>query len=548
MSGHRYSAANSETVNKDLIIVLSVSSLAILALFLIYIRSWIMFIVFLVPASVIFISSVGVSLVYKSISAITMGFGSVILGVSVDFAVHVYFALRSGGESPGETIKEVSRPVIFGGLTSLTAFGVLLFSNLPGQRQLAVFSLIGLGTALVFCLLVLPQATRTSSAEKKFKWPVYKMSYIKSRFVLVIWVGVMLLSGWHAMQISFDGDLRSLNLVTKEIHSDEIMMQKTWGDIKGRAIIFSGGRDMDSALRKNDRLFTFLKDNRIAQPLTSLAPILPSPDKQKENRRIWNAFWNEDRRAFLREMLETEGSALGFSKGAFDPFLQRLASRAVPVTLDDLRVAGLGEALDSMIVRAGDKFRLITLVPDTKEMIDLMSAFSSDAENIRLVSQARFGDMISKSLGDDFIRFIFMASLGVIIFLILIFRKPKKIASALVPVVTGLVFMAGVMGFLGMKFNLFNIVASILVIGLGVDYGIFMVCRLTEDYDHSTERAVLVSGLTTLAAFGALVLARHPALHSIGVTVLFGIGMAIPSALFVIPAIYRRSEEKDPEH
>jgi predicted RND superfamily exporter protein len=54
------------------------------------------------------------------------------------------------------------------------------------------------------------------------------------------------------------------------------------------------------------------------------------------------------------------------------------------------------------------------------------------------------------------------------------------------------------------------------------------------------DRAVLVSGLTTLAGFGALVLARHPALHSIGVTVLLGIGAAIPAALLVIPALSRR--------
>ena len=41
----------------------------------------------------------------------------------------------------------------------------------------------------------------------------------------------------------------------------------------------------------------------------------------------------------------------------------------------------------------------------------------------------------------------------------------------------------------------------------------------------------------------ALVLARHPALHSIGVTVLFGIGIAIPAALLVIPALYQKNRE-----
>jgi predicted RND superfamily exporter protein len=66
-----------------------------------------------------------------------------------------------------------------------------------------------------------------------------------------------------------------------------------------------------------------------------------------------------------------------------------------------------------------------------------------------------------------------------------------------------------------------------------------MVCKFGEAYDHGTDHAVLVSGLSTIAGFGALILARHPALHSIGVTVLLGIGAAIPAALLVIPAFYR---------
>jgi predicted RND superfamily exporter protein len=111
---------------------------------------------------------------------------------------------------------------------------------------------------------------------------------------------------------------------------------------------------------------------------------------------------------------------------------------------------------------------------------------------------------------------------------------------ALVPVVTGLLSMLGIMGMLGIEFNLFNIVATILIIGLCVDYGIFMVCKITEGSDHAADRAVLVSGLTTLAGFGSLVLARHPAMHSIGVTVLLGIGFGIASALLVVPALYRK--------
>ena len=103
--------------------------------------------------------------------------------------------------------------------------------------------------------------------------------------------------------------------------------------------------------------------------------------------------------------------------------------------------------------------------------------------------------------------------------------------------------MIGIMGGLGIAFNLFNVVSAILVIGLGVDYGIFMVTKLTRGLDDTAERAVFVSGLTTIIGFGALILARHPALHSIGLSVLMGIGAAIPAALVVIPAMLRKSNE-----
>jgi predicted RND superfamily exporter protein len=124
-----------------------------------------------------------------------------------------------------------------------------------------------------------------------------------------------------------------------------------------------------------------------------------------------------------------------------------------------------------------------------------------------------------------------------------VFRRPKRILLALVPVVTGLLSMLGIMGTLGIEFNLFNIVATILIIGLCVDYGIYMVCKITEGLDHAAERAILASGLTTLAGFGSLVLAKHPAMHSIGVTVLLGIGFGIASALLVIPALHGGGDE-----
>jgi predicted RND superfamily exporter protein len=51
---------------------------------------------------------------------------------------------------------------------------------------------------------------------------------------------------------------------------------------------------------------------------------------------------------------------------------------------------------------------------------------------------------------------------------------------------------------------------------------------------------VAASALTTVSGFGALSLARHPAMFSLGITVVLGIIPAMVCALVVLPAMQRR--------
>jgi predicted RND superfamily exporter protein len=163
-------------------------------------------------------------------------------------------------------------------------------------------------------------------------------------------------------------------------------------------------------------------------------------------------------------------------------------------------------------------------------------------EGVHLVSQGRFRSIISKALVNNFTRYIVLALVIIIVSVSIFFRNFKKIILTLIPVATGLIFMFGAMGLMGIEFNLFNIVATILVIGLGVDLGIFMVCNLSEGYEHTANLGILLGGLTSFVGLGALTLARHPAMSSIGITVLLGLCGVIPSTLFVIPALYGRRE------
>jgi predicted exporter len=145
--------------------------------------------------------------------------------------------------------------------------------------------------------------------------------------------------------------------------------------------------------------------------------------------------------------------------------------------------------------------------------------------------------MLGQAMATDVLWFGTTAFVAIALFTAFLFRNIYQTALALLPVGGGVTAVLAMMHLAGHSLNLFHIVAIPLVMGLGADYGIFMVCRKDAALYHGTLKAVLFSALSTLAGFGALILARHPALFSMGLTVLTGITTALIMALFVIPLL-----------
>lgn len=537
VSGHRYTLVNADTIKHDLYVVLTLSVFAVLLIYLVFLRSLSAVFVFLVPTSILVIATGAIALWDVNVFAVTLGFGGVLLGMVDEYAMLIYFSCRQGGKEPAVITGEVARPVIFGAVATLISFGVMLLSSLPGQRQLAVYSMTGIVAALLISLIVLPHLIKPLPTGKL---PLNNLGggrRLPRRAVIGVWLAVLAICSWQSTKIRFNGDLRAVSMVTPELRQAEDDLVKTWGDMRGKALLFAEGTDLEAALARNDQLFARISGRIPAGELVSLAPLMPSSALQRTNRERWTAFWQNGRAEKLRYYLAKEGEAYGFSKDAFAPFLATLSTPPPPATLEGLRAAGMGELVDSLIIRSPGVVRVLTMVPDTPRTVAALSEEIKSLPGIRLVSQIRFGDSVGRAIIHDFTRYLALTSALVFALLVIVFRSPTRIMLALVPVVTGLVCMLGIMGMSGLEFNIFNIAATILIIGLCVDYGIFMVCRLTEGSDHTTNRAVLVSGLTTLAGLGALALAQHPSMYSIGITVLLGIGTGIPAALLVIPAL-----------
>ncbi|MDY0212897.1 MAG: MMPL family transporter [Desulfuromonadaceae bacterium] len=543
VSAHAYTLANARVIEADVQRVLLFSALGILLVFALVLRSLRALAVYLLPLLAMLGATQITAGVFGTISGITLGFGAVLLGITIDFALHVYFALRHGDDPVFIRLQAVARPVSFGAFTTMAAFALLLSSDLPGQRQLAVFAISGIGLALLLALVVLPHfiiplraplagAPREKSARLNRPW--------MRAGVMVFWFAGMVAGAWQVPNLHINGSLRQLSYMPPELLDAEQRLAHNWGEMRGRALIFAAAPELELALQRNEQVWQVLHERGLSTGAVSVAPLLCSMHTQDAHLQRWESFWKLHLPT-AKARLEQQAARHGFAPGAFAPFWERVHTQPPVLDTAQVRKWGLGQMLDALILEdvATDApgYKVLTLVPDSPEIVALLAPVVEKMPGITLVSQSRFGIQLADVIGTDFKRFILGAGMAVLLLLVVLFRRPLRVLLALVPVVTGLVAMYGGMGWLGLELNLFNIVTSILIIGLGVDYGIFMVCQGQEHTNLATTRAIVLSGITTLIGFGVLVLAQHPALHSIGITVVLGISAAVPAAVLVIPAL-----------
>jgi hopanoid biosynthesis associated RND transporter like protein HpnN len=134
-------------------------------------------------------------------------------------------------------------------------------------------------------------------------------------------------------------------------------------------------------------------------------------------------------------------------------------------------------------------------------------------------------------------------SLAAISLLTLIhFRSLTSIVLALLPVAIGSIWLGGFMGLLSIPFNPANILILPLVIGIGVTNGIHILNRFAEEHNpgilgKSTGKAVLISGLTTIAGFGSLMIAKHQGIASLGYVMAIGTATCMMAGLTFLPAV-----------
>ena len=530
---HRYTVANANTIKKDLVIVIVASSLGLCIVFLLLLRHWRAVFVFAAPCSAVIAAILLTAVIFGRVSAITVGFGAVLLGIADDYGLHVFFALRRRQSDPVESIKHLAVPETVSWASTVSVFVILLWSNVPIQRQLAIFSIVGLTMSLCIAYLWLPHWVAGKVPERVL--PVSHGDNTRKRaWIVIAWLAVMLVSLPPCFKVQFDGNLRNIGVAPEDVLADEYLLRDVWADPRGRAMVVVSDSNIESLLQTNEKVNAELTRICGQGQLASLASLLPSRDTQTANLLRWRQFWNKQGRLEqLRKSLNVQGRNLHFSEGAFEPFLQSLTTEHQPFDISELKEIA-GPLLEPFFMQQSGESGLINFIPDDEQTIEALNKSGlNSSPGVSILSQKRFASILRRLLVGEFRRFLFLTVIIVIVVLTVILRRISRVILCLLPAITGIEVMLAMMGLLNMKINIFNVAASVLVIGLSIDYGVFMVHKKS----HSTDLSVLTSAITTIGGFGALALAHHPAMFSLGITVFFGLIPSTICSLIVLPAL-----------
>ena len=160
------------------------------------------------------------ALVPGGVSMIVVGISSVILGIAVNYPLHLIAHLPHAADLP-TALREITPPLLVGNVTTVGAFLALMPLNAVALRHLGLFSACLLVGTIVFVLLWLPHMVRPALKPASRLLDRVSAVALDSRPRLV-WLVVVLTAvlGWFSLQTTFDADLHNINFMTDKQRYD----------------------------------------------------------------------------------------------------------------------------------------------------------------------------------------------------------------------------------------------------------------------------------------------------------------------------------------
>lgn len=487
-----------------------------------------------------------------SISAIAVGAGSAVMGIALSYSIHM-LAHQNHVSTVQQLIKEIAYPLTVGSFTTIGAFMGLIFTSSDLLRDFGLFASLALVGTTLFCLIYLPHFLKGQADVKqgcilRIIEKINAYSYEKNKWLVGGILLITVICLFTSQKVGFNNDMMSLNYEPQHLKQSEEKLMQLFDNGEKTVLFVSVGKDMNQATETyamTNQKLSALKDQGLIKDYASASQFLISPQEQQLRLKKWKDYWTDEKQQQIREQLETAAAEYRFRPGSFDPFYQWLnqpfGEYHYTAQEDDLS----GKLLNEWQTSADSITMLISQIRISDQNKETVYQNFSKTQDVVIFDRSYFANKWVSAINDDFYLILYISSFLIFFALWFSYGRIELTLMSFLPMLVSWVIILGLMGILGIEFNIINIILSTFIFGIGDDFSIFIMDGLQNKYRtgqkvlNSHKTAIFFSAFTTVVGMGALVFAKHPALQSISLISILGMIAVVLVAYTIQPLIFR---------
>jgi len=344
-------------------------------------------------------------------------------------------------------------------------------------------------------------------------------------------VGMLLLGVgcvFSLLSVQYNDDIRALENLSPELKSEEEKIRSLTGGLDISRFIVVRGGTVEELLQRQEKATLLLKNYAESNILPSgesklyfqsLAPILVSKKTQTENLGLSKNVFIDGTQKITQGLAE-----LGFEADSGKRLIAEVSQAQQSFTVKQWLESPVSEALGHLWLGQIDSEYVSLIMLSNGHDPEEISSMFQQLSGVEYINQLERFSALFKLYREETTRFVALAYGIVFMFLLWKYRF-RKAVIILVPPALATLLTFSIMTISGQSLNIFNIVAALLILGIGVDYTIFFAESNNEA--EATGLAIMLSAFTTLLSFGLLFLSQTPALASIGLTITLGISFSL---------------------
>ena len=514
---------------------LSIVALLLVAAFLFAVfRSFIIVALVAVPlACSAVVAAAATLLIFGSVHAVTLAFGITLIGVAIDYPIHLISHLRVRTHPPREQVKRIWPTLRMTVLTTIAAYAALLLSSLEGLKQLGLFTAAGLLTAVAITRWVMPYLVsneiNAGSPQPLFDRALefFGRRAFRLRLPAAVAVGLLAIFLVLTDKTRVDYEIDGLSTISATQRSRDRDLRAVLGLWSGGKLLAVTAHDAEGALVHTEQLvdrLSALAAKGALEGYTTVSQFIPSEAAQRAIQA------SIPQSTVMRRRLEQAQADTPFKQGVFDPFLRDLESNRTQEVLgaEELLASPIGGLIAPLLFKNEDSWIVLVLlhgVNDPTRLVEL-STETEGIETIYLDLKQEISRIMIHTI-DESTRVVLLGVVAMYLLLLVHFRSLLRPLRVLGPTLAAVCSTSALLVGSGTPLNLFHLMSLLLVVGLGLDYSLFF-NRLRSEVDEwtTTFRALWVCSVTTILVFGLLLFSQTPPLNSIGVTVALGAGLS----------------------